>query len=138
MPRSTRRTFIAGAGIAGAAALAGAKALPKNRKFPLEGITREKIKITGIRMINLGYRLKPEEEWADADFNMIIWKTESVIVQVSTDAGITGIGGCTRYNGPEQMKQYAETVIKPILVGKNPFDVESLSGGICGHGARGA
>lgn len=124
--------------MAGAAALAGAKPLPKNRNFPLDNITREKLKITDIKVINLGYRLKPEEQWADADFNMIIWKTESVIVQVSTDAGITGIGGCTRYNGPEQMKQYAENVIKPILVGKNPFDVESLCGGICGHGARGA
>lgn len=137
MPRATRRTFIAGAGMAGAAALTGAPALPKNRISPLDGIAREKLKITDLKVISLGYRLKPEEEWPDSDNNVVIWKTESVIVQVFTDAGITGIGGGSRYNGPEQMKRYAESTIKPILIGKNPFDVEALCGGISGHGARG-
>jgi L-alanine-DL-glutamate epimerase-like enolase superfamily enzyme len=31
------------------------------------------------------------------------------------------------------MKQYVQHVIKPILMGKNPFDVESLAGGIAGY-----
>jgi L-alanine-DL-glutamate epimerase-like enolase superfamily enzyme len=138
MSAPTRRTFIAGAGIAGAGTLAGAAVLPKNRVSPLDGIAREKLKITDIKVISLAYRLKPDEEWPDGDNNFVIWKTESVVVQVFTDAGITGIGGCTRYNGPAQMKEYTESTIKPILLGKNPFDVESLCGGITGHGARGA
>ena len=136
----TRRSFLGS--LAGAGTLAGqqrgAASLSNNRVSPLDGVTREKIKITGIKLTNLAYRLTPEEQWPDADNNVIIWKTESVIVEVSTDAGITGIGGCSRYNGPQEMKQYAENVIKPILVGKNPFDVESLSGGVSGSGARGA
>ncbi len=136
----TRRSFLGS--LAGAGAMAGqqrgAATLSSNRMSPLAGVTREKIKITGIKLTNLAYRLTPEEQWPDADNNVIIWKTESVIVEVSTDAGITGIGGCSRYNGPQEMKQYAENVIKPILVGKNPFDVESLSGGVSGSGARGA
>ncbi len=139
MSGPTRRTFIAsGAGAAGAGVLAAAPALPKNRVSPLDGVAREKLKITDIKMISLAYRLKPEEEWPDGDNNFVIWKTESVIVQVFTDAGITGIGGCTRYNGPERMKAYLDSTIKPILLGKNPFDVESLCGGVTGHGARGA
>jgi L-alanine-DL-glutamate epimerase-like enolase superfamily enzyme len=136
----TRRTFLGS--LAGAGALVGqrrgATALSNSRTSPLDGVTREKIRITDVKLINLAYRLKPEEQWPDADNNVIIWKTESVIVQLSTDAGITGIGGCSRYNGPEAMKQYLDGVIKPILVGKSPFDVESLSGGVSGSGARGA
>ncbi len=104
---------------------------------PLAGVAREKIRITDIKIINLGYRLKPEEEWPDGDQNVIIWKTETVIAQVTTDAGITGIGGCSRYNGPAEMKAYADGVVKPLLVGRNPFDVESLCGGISGHRGRG-
>ena len=88
-------------------------------------------------MLSLGYRLKPNEEWADGAANGIIWKTESVIVEVSTDAGLKGIGGCSRYNGPAAMKEYLEKVVKPAIVGQNPFDVEFLSGGIAGPRARG-
>lgn len=105
---------------------------------PLASVARERVRITGVKLLNLAYRLAPEQEWADADTNFIIWKTESVIVQVFTDAGLTGLGGCSRYNGPAEMKRYVEAVIQPLLIGKNPFDVESLSGGIAGHGAKGA
>jgi L-alanine-DL-glutamate epimerase-like enolase superfamily enzyme len=125
-------------GIAIGASARRPTALPDNRNSPLDGIQREKIKITDVKVTTLAYRLKPEEQWADADSNFIIYKTEAVIMQVFTDSGITGIGGCTRYNGPQEMKQYLETVIRPIMIGKNPFDVEHLCGGISGHGARGA
>ena len=142
MPASTRRRFIqAAAGISGAVPLLAQQrhgaALPKVRLSALDGVTREKIRITDLKLINLGYRLKPEEEWPDGGNNGIIWKTESVIVEVSTDAGLKGIGGCSRYNGPVAMKDYLDRVVKPLLSGKNPFDVENLTGGISGHGARG-
>ena len=128
-------------GVAGATALTaqqrGGSSLPKGRLSPLDGVIRQNIKITDLNLINLAYRLKPEEEWPDGGDNMIIWKTESVIVEVSTDSGLKGIGACSRYNGPAAMKAYLEQVVKPALLGKNPFDVEALSGGIAGHGARG-
>jgi L-alanine-DL-glutamate epimerase-like enolase superfamily enzyme len=128
-------------GVAGATALTAQQrsgsSLPKGRLSPLDGVIRQNIKITDLNLINLAYRLKPEEEWPDGGDNMIIWKTESVIVEVSTDAGLKGIGACSRYNGPAAMKAYLEQVVKPALLGKNPFDVEALSGGIAGHGARG-
>jgi L-alanine-DL-glutamate epimerase-like enolase superfamily enzyme len=145
MKTTSRRSFIASSaisGLAGAAALAatqaGCSALPKERMSPLDGVKREKIKITDVKLTNLAYRLKPEEEWADGNENIIIYKTEAVIVEVFTDVGIKGIGGCSRYNGPAAMKAYLEKVIKPALIGKNPFDVEYLTGGITGGGARGA
>jgi len=112
--------------------------LPKNRAHPLEGIEREDIQITDIKVTLLSYRLKPEEQWADGDENVVIWKTTTVLIEIFTDVGIVGIGGSSRYKGPEKMKEYVEKVIKPILIGKNPFDVEFLSGGLTGHGGRGA
>jgi L-alanine-DL-glutamate epimerase-like enolase superfamily enzyme len=114
-----------------------AAALKPDRLSPLDGVSRKKIRISDLRLISLGYRLKPDEEWPDGDSNMIIYKTETVIVLVSTDAGITGIGGCTRYNGPAEMKEYLQAVVRPSLLGKNPFDVEALSGGLTGHRGRG-
>jgi len=102
---NTRRFFLGSlAGGAGSAALTAqprrSSALPGDRISPLDGVKRERIGITGIKVTNLAYRLKPEEEWPDAARNFIIWKTESVIVEISTDVGLNGIGACTRYNGP--------------------------------------
>jgi L-alanine-DL-glutamate epimerase-like enolase superfamily enzyme len=143
MHTATRRLFLGSlSGLAGVATLSGQRrgpaSLSRNRVSPLDGVARENLKITDIQVMSLAYRLKPDEEWPDADNHVIIYKTESVIVQVFTDAGITGIGGCSRYNGPEAMKQYTDGVIKPLLLGKNPFDVESLAAGLCGPRGRGA
>ncbi len=128
-------------GVGGAAALTaqqrGGSSLPEVRLSPLDGVTRQNIKIKDLSVISLAYRLKPEEEWPDGANNGIIWKTESVIVEVSTDAGLKGIGACSRYNGPTAMKEYLEKVVKPALLGRNPFDVEFLAGGISARGARG-
>jgi L-alanine-DL-glutamate epimerase-like enolase superfamily enzyme len=127
-------------GLAGAALWASPQAarstLATDRLSPLDGIKREKIKITDVKMTTLSYKLKPEEEWADGEDNVIWWKAESALVEVFTDAGITGIGSCSPYSGPAAMKEYLENVVRPILIGKNPFDVESLAGGITGPGPR--
>ena len=149
MTNSTRRKFLKSAAvIAGSSALVNLTGcIPKLTKGsgtsdtmirPLNGIKRENIKITDIKVKLLSYLLKPEELWTDGDDNGIIWQTSSVIIEVFTNAGITGIGGASRYNGPEEMKVYTEKVIKPLLIGKNPFDVEILTGGIAGGEARGA
>jgi galactonate dehydratase len=149
MANSSRRKFLKSvvtiAGSSTMASLPGCftksenkSGVSNNQIHPLNGIKRENIKITDIRVTLLSYKLKPEELWADGDNNSIIWQTSSVITEVFTDVGIVGIGGSSRYNGPEEMKVYTEKVIKPLLIGKNPFDVEILTGGIVGGGARGA
>ena len=139
--RCLLRSSAAAAG--SALALSADKAQPTRatkrvRNHPLEGIKRENIKITGVKLMHLSYRLKPEEEWPDADNHVVAWKTESAIVTVETDGGIIGLGSCNQFKGPQQMKEYTESVISPILTGKNPYDVEALSGGISGPGGRGA
>ncbi|MCL5123926.1 MAG: mandelate racemase/muconate lactonizing enzyme family protein [Deltaproteobacteria bacterium] len=149
MSNFTRRKFlVSAAGVSGAAALTNlAVCTPKGEKtsgisnmrmHPLDGIQRENLKISDIKVTLLSYELKPEEQWTDGDQNSVIWQTTSVITEVFTDVGIVGIGGGSRYNGPVEMKTYTEKVIKPLLIGKNPFDVAILTGGIAGDGARAA
>ena len=72
---SSRRAFLSSAaGAVGASALAaqhgGGTSLPHGRILPLDGLRREKIKITGLNVISLAYRLKPNEEWPDGDNNV--------------------------------------------------------------------
>ncbi|MBM3188310.1 MAG: mandelate racemase/muconate lactonizing enzyme family protein [Chloroflexi bacterium] len=105
------------------------------RLHPLEGIARQNIRITDLVVTPLSYRLKREEQWPDGDDHFVIWQTTTVIVKVRTDVGLVGIGGASRYSGPERMMAYAEEVIRPSLLGKNPFDVEALSAAKCAHGA---
>ena len=107
------------------------------RKYPLDDIERENITITDIKVTMLSHELKPEEYWATA--KIVCWKTDSVLVEVFTDRGIVGIGGSSQYGsayfatsqvGPEFVKKYIEGTIKPVMVGKNPFDIELLTCGI--------
>jgi L-alanine-DL-glutamate epimerase-like enolase superfamily enzyme len=105
------------------------------RLHPLDGLRRKPMRITDLRVRLLSYRLKPEEQWPDGDNHVIIWQTTTVAVEVYTDVGLVGIGGGSRYQGPERMRAYAQEVIRPLLLGRNPYDVLSLSAGKAGHGA---
>ncbi len=98
------------------------------RKYPLDDIERENITITDVKVTLLSYELKPEEQWSIA--TIVCWKTDSILVEVFTDQGIVGIGGSSQYGGPEFVKKYIEETIKPVIVGKNPFDVELLTCGV--------
>jgi L-alanine-DL-glutamate epimerase-like enolase superfamily enzyme len=106
------------------------------RSHPLDGVTRENIKITDLKVTLLSCELPPEQQWY-LDWipeRYKCWKTDSILVEVFTDAGIKGIGGATQYGGPDVVKQYLENTIRPAIVGKNPFDLEFLT---CGVKVRG-
>ena len=51
----------------------------------------------------------------------------TILTEVETDKGITGIGCPIPYGGPEFVKEYTETAVKPQLIGKNPFDLEVIA-----------
>ncbi len=145
MKSLSRRQFITAGAITGIGTAAGLNscrtspgepALIKSRNHPLDGIERENIRITDLKVTLLSCELPPEEQWY-LDWipeRYKAWKTDSILVEVLTDKGVTGIGGATQYGGPEMVKQYLETVIKPAITGKNPFDLEYLS---CGVKVRG-
>ena len=97
----------------------------KTRLYPLDGITRENIKITDIKATALSYKDPNENLWRSG--RMVVWKTDASLCEVFTDQGIVGIGGGSPYGNPERMKEYTEEVIKPLMIGKNPFDVDFLT-----------
>jgi len=123
----SRRTLLHSALIAGGAA-EPAFAAPafSRRAHPLEGIGREKIKITDVKVTLLSCEFPKEKQWVTS--TIVAWKADSILVEVFTDQGIVGIGESTPYGGPELVKRFIEENIRPGLIGKNPFDVESLIG----------
>jgi L-alanine-DL-glutamate epimerase-like enolase superfamily enzyme len=141
----SRRGFISAGAISGLGALAGVSGYSNHysvpagkvlRNHPLDGVTRENIKITGLKVTLLSCEVPPKEQWY-LDWipeRYKCWKSDSILVQVFTDKGITGIGGATQYGGPDVVKKYLEDVISPAITGKNPFDIEYLT---CGVKVRG-
>ena len=52
-------------------------------------------------------------------------KTRSVIVQISTDEGISGIGEYTPIN-LEVLAHFVNTALQPPLIGEDPLKVDKL------------
>jgi L-alanine-DL-glutamate epimerase-like enolase superfamily enzyme len=137
MSKISRRSFIAGAAVAPWAASAlNAATRPKpaffSRVRPLEGIPRENLRITDVKVTLMSYPLK-DKAWFTA--KQLVWKTDCCLVQVYTDKGIVGIGESSPYGGPEFVKKRIEEYIRPLLIGQNPFDVEYLATGWSGDRA---
>ena len=130
-PISRRKFFgttALGAGALTLGSTASAQTNSGGRMAPLDGIDRENIKITDVKMTILSYRFKEEEQWYTA--GRVAWKSDTMILQVFTDQGIVGIGEGSPYGDLLKMKEYTEKVIKPRLIGQNPFDVDFLTCGV--------
>ena len=130
MARYSRRGFLGWA--AGLPALAVAdthqqRAAAEKGRHPLEGIGREKLTIRDVKVMLMSYELPRDKQWMTATF--LAWKTDAVLVEVITDQSIVGIGESSPYGGPEEIKKFVEEFVRPVIVGKNPFDVEFLAGG---------
>jgi L-alanine-DL-glutamate epimerase-like enolase superfamily enzyme len=95
------------------------------RNHPLDGIGRENLKITDVKVIPLSYVDPKGDLWRSGRYQ--VWKTDGAITQIFTDQGLVGIGEGTPYEDPDYIKQYTESVIRPLLIGKNPFDVQLLA-----------
>jgi len=125
----TRRSFLAAVPLGAAAGAAGSASSAKTpvpgRCHPLEGIARVPMRITDVKVTPLSWVHPEKNIWRCADY--IVWKTDGCITQVFTDQGIVGIGEGSPYEGPADIRKYTEEVIKPLVVGKNPFDVELLT-----------
>lgn len=144
MHNKSRRTFlgsaVAAAGIyslgniSNCSTPAPEKPVEKGpRAHPMEGIERENIKITDVKVTLLTCELPKERQWYTGEW--LCLRRNSILVELFTDQGIVGIGGVSMYGGPEAVKKYTEEIIKPTIIGKNPFDVELLtSGGVFGGG----
>jgi len=127
MKNLTRRSLLAAAGGTAVAGWRKAEARARAgwRAHPLEGVGRENIKITDVKVTLMSYELAPEKYWMTARY--LTWKTDAVLVEIFTDRGIVGIGEPSPYGGPVEIKKFIEEQVKPGLMGKNPFDVEHLT-----------
>lgn len=130
MATTSRRSFISSVGAAAGAAAIGTGCASSGapagaRIHPLEGVGREELKITDVTVTLLSFELPENKQWMSSRY--VTWKTDSVLLQIFTDQGIVGIGEPSPYGGPEAIKEYVETSIKPAILGKNPFDVEQLT-----------
>ena len=137
MKSFSRRSFIRKTAAAGAFGLMSCsrnqtgspliEVISKSRIHPLDGIPREKIHITDIKVTLLSYETPPDKQWIPSWIppDYLWWKTDSIFVEVFTDQGITGIGGSSRYGGGiEETKKHIDSVIRPSVIGKNPWDME--------------
>jgi L-alanine-DL-glutamate epimerase-like enolase superfamily enzyme len=95
-----------------------------NRSHPSEGLDRENITITDIKVTPLSYKHDGEYLWRCA--GLYVWKTDAALVQVFTNKGIVGIAEGSPYRGPDKLKAYTDKYITPQLVGENVFDVDFL------------
>jgi L-alanine-DL-glutamate epimerase-like enolase superfamily enzyme len=139
MRATTRRSFFVGAGAAPGVLwsrlLSGAGSPQAKREaaqeaglaHPSEGIKREQIRITDIKVIPLSYVDPKKNLWRTDRY--IVWKTDAALCQIFTDQGIVGIAEGSPYGGPDNIKKYTEEVIKPVLIGQNPFDVDFIACG---------
>ena len=116
--RNFLKTGLATAGIISTGAFIGCneKRTQDNkhvtRNHPRDGLIKEKIKITDVKVTLLSFELPLEEQWY-LDWipeRYKCWKTDSILVEVFTDVGIKGIGGATQYGGPANVKEYIEKI----------------------------
>ncbi|MDF9796346.1 L-alanine-DL-glutamate epimerase-like enolase superfamily enzyme [Catalinimonas alkaloidigena] len=103
------------------------EALSDTPIYPLHALSREKIKIIDIRLTPLSYVHQEGPLWGVNEY--IVWKADAGLIEVFTDQGIIGIGEGSPYSEPDKIKKYIEERVKPFLIGKNPFDVDFLTGG---------
>lgn len=135
MNKTNRRSFLkAGSALAAGMIFSPSMTLPSFatpagmqiiKAGPLAGIERENLKITDVKVTLLSFKLPQDKQWVSSTF--LVPKTDAFLVEVFTDQGVVGIGESSPYRGMERMKNYVEEIIRPNIVGKNPFDVELLT-----------
>jgi L-alanine-DL-glutamate epimerase-like enolase superfamily enzyme len=60
-----------------------------------------------------------------ADVRAYPLRTRTALVRVFTDGGVEGIGECSPMSVPV-MCHFVQTVLRPLVLGKDPLDVERL------------
>jgi L-alanine-DL-glutamate epimerase-like enolase superfamily enzyme len=106
--------------------------VPDVRTHPAQGLKRENIVITDIKVTPLSY-VAPKDKYLWRVGGLVVWKTDAALVQIFTNKGIIGIGEGSPYCAPDKIKEYTETYIKPLLKGANVFDVDFIANNQ-GHG----
>jgi len=80
------------------------------------------MKITNVEAFGLVAPLK--EPWKIA--GVVMSEMNATVVKISTDTGIVGIGESLARLSSETTRSIIDNILKPILMGADPFDVEIL------------
>jgi len=94
------------------------------RLHPLEGVQRESLRIQDVKVTIMSYPLPTDKQWITG--RSVTWKTDLILIEIFTDKGIIGIGETSPYAGPDAVKKTIDELVRPTLIGQNPFDVEYL------------
>ncbi len=97
---------------------------------PSEGLERENIVITDIKVTPLSYVHDGEYLWRCG--GLYVWKSDAALCQVFTNQGIVGIAEGSPYRNPERIREYTDAFLKPLVLGRNVFDVDFITNGM-GH-----
>jgi len=138
MKNYSRRNFISNTGAALITATAGCSLTGKptpnsallsssgsERSNPADGLKRENITITDIKVTPLSYKHDGDYLWRCG--GLLVWKSDAALVQVFTNKGIVGIAEGSPYRGPLELKEYTDRYITPLIKGENVFDVDFLT-----------
>ena len=96
-----------------------------HRAHPAEGLEREDITISDIKVTPLSYTHDGEYLWRCG--GLYVWKSDAALVEIFTNQGIVGIAEGSPYRGPDRLKEYTDAYITPLLTGRNVFDVDFLT-----------
>lgn len=80
------------------------------------------MKVTNVEPLILSAPLKEPRRIATATFT----STQATLVKVETDEGISGIGECMVRFSPRAGAAVIEDILKPVVVGQDPFNVELI------------
>ena len=83
---------------------------------------RKRVKITNVEPIILSAPLK--EPWRIG--TAVFTQMSATLVKIETDDGINGIGECLVRFSPEAGAAIVEKILKPVVMGQDPFNVELL------------
>jgi L-alanine-DL-glutamate epimerase-like enolase superfamily enzyme len=80
------------------------------------------MKVTNVEPIIISAPL--DEPWKIG--TAVFRAMSAVLVRIETDEGISGIGECLTRFAPEAAAAVVEKILKPVVVGQDPFEVELI------------
>lgn len=80
------------------------------------------MKIAKITTHLISVPVDPDSAWVSSMGTAV--KRDALIIEIETDDGIVGIGECYHGSSPLSLEKLVQTVLKPVLIGKDPMNHE--------------
>lgn len=90
---------------------------------PARRLERDQLRITDVRCFVLRHPLK---ERAFLSSQAVFGDRNSLLVRIETDNGFVGWGEGGQYGPPEPVGATIDHVLKPLLIGRDPLEIDVL------------